>query len=684
MVNFYRLRYILCILFFYYANIIASSIIPGPSAVYLQNDHLVLYDTEKVQGFVRLNNGFTIVNSGMATFDTFITVSGVIDMRDTGQLQLLSDLLLDSGVTLSSGGKIRGHGRSIVLNGNLTIPANKTLQITGDTIIEGNGNTIILDSRAQLFIDNNITLTLKNMTLKTTNNPLLFPAINLWGHASKLALDNVIIAPKNDIYIRDGQLFIHNDVLFTGTSSLIYQSSQSSYIASQSSLIFDLETTFSFEPVASSKDLLVLQDQSSNIYLNGCSLQTTMTGCRLTKGRLLLDNHVNLALPRSYAINGFSGTSFTKAWFEAGDSGGSTSPNDLCLDFNPANSQYFSAIGRYGYMVKLYTFNGSTITRVFREAWPTFFGAYGPRACAWQPQGDYLAVVGQQYLKIYQFTGGTLVGLAPVDVGGAASYQIQSVAWSPDGAYLAIGTPNDVQVYSFNAGTTTLLYTLSSTWGLTWGLSWRNVSGYYLATCGANGTCNIYSWNNNTLSFIASPTDLLTQTIFSASWSADGKFLAIGLDGEFRLYEWSEGSLTQINNSYPTVGGQVGGVDCFWDNGGKYIAVGVSIPTVANTDTQIWKFENGSLFPVSTIGCGGGSVNMISWSTDHNYIASATRGVSNAQIQIYPLSYTANIPPSTGGIVFGNSSLGSEYDLDVHVLGGAQVEINGKVNHDPA
>ena len=276
------------------ARVAASSIIPGPSAVFLQSDHLVLYNSEIVQGFVRLNSGFTIPDSGTVTLDTFITVSGGIDLRDTGQLQLLSDLLLDSSVTLSSGGQIKGRGHSIILNGNITIPANKTLQITGDTLIEGNGNTLLIDANAQLFVDTGITLTLKNLVLKNTRNSLATPPIGLAASGSKLALDNVVLAPTGDFLFPQGQLFIHHDVLFTGTSAFIYQSTQSSHITSHACLGFDLGTTFSFAPATTSKDLIVLDDQTSILYLNGCTLVATSTGLRLTKGRLLIDNHVTI------------------------------------------------------------------------------------------------------------------------------------------------------------------------------------------------------------------------------------------------------------------------------------------------------------------------------------------------------------------------------------------------------
>lgn len=282
----------LFILFIFLIKNLNSASLDGTSNIVYQNFHNVFHDGNSATGFVRLNNGFTILAGATATLDTFITVSGGIDLRDTGILRLASDLFLDSNITLSNGGKIFGKNHAIVLSGDLQIPANKILEITDDTIIEGKGNSIYFDNHAQIVIDTNITLTLKNIFLKNQVNPTASPAISLDSQDSKLTLDNVVMAFNDDFVFNQGQIFIHNDVTFTGTSGFVYQSTQPSFITSGACLLFDNGTTFSYTPASGSKDLIMLQDNTSQIYFNNCSLITTDTGFRLTKGQLYFENQV--------------------------------------------------------------------------------------------------------------------------------------------------------------------------------------------------------------------------------------------------------------------------------------------------------------------------------------------------------------------------------------------------------
>ena len=64
------------------------------------------------QGFktnVTLKKGFTVLNNATASLDILGPVSGYIDLRNTGTLQLEGDLYLGSNVTFSGGGYIKGE-----------------------------------------------------------------------------------------------------------------------------------------------------------------------------------------------------------------------------------------------------------------------------------------------------------------------------------------------------------------------------------------------------------------------------------------------------------------------------------------------------------------------------------------------------------------------------------------------
>ena len=109
-----------------------------------------------------------------------------------------------------------------------------------------------------------------------------------------------------------------------------------------------------------------MADQTSQLYLNGCSFLTTLTGLRLTKGTVLFDNMVTIK----------SNSSFDLA-------SGTTSP--------------------------AYFIHGVAVAT----------GGSQADAVAWSPDGRFLAVVNfvaTYYLQIFRFNGfgyPTQVGSVP-------------------------------------------------------------------------------------------------------------------------------------------------------------------------------------------------------------------------------------------------------------------------------
>jgi hypothetical protein len=126
---------------------LSCSNLDGTAAIVYKNQHHVLSDGESARGYVRMNGGFTIKPGATATLDTVVSVSGSIDLRETGQMQLLKDLELDSGLTWSSGGSIKGRGHALILNDTLSIPASKVIHISSDTVIDGKKRTGALAQR---------------------------------------------------------------------------------------------------------------------------------------------------------------------------------------------------------------------------------------------------------------------------------------------------------------------------------------------------------------------------------------------------------------------------------------------------------------------------------------------------------------------------------------------------------
>ncbi|MBX9830786.1 hypothetical protein K2X40_02430, partial [Candidatus Babeliales bacterium] len=267
----------------------------GTSSIVYQNAHYVFRNFNNATGYVRLNNGFTILAGQSAALDTFITVSGAIDLRTTGSLDLRSDVYLASAITFSTGGYINGRTNTIHLGDDVTLPTDSVFQFVSNTVIDGNNqNGLIFQPHAQILLETNVSLTLKNMTIRTTRNAPAIPFVRCFDQKGHVTLDNVVLELADNFTFDTGRLFFRNDVRVTGTGDFIYQSVMQSYVLSRSLLTFDPGTTLYYYPNSTSKDLIQLQDKSSVLFLkgSGTSLQTTHTGMRLTKGRLWLDNKV--------------------------------------------------------------------------------------------------------------------------------------------------------------------------------------------------------------------------------------------------------------------------------------------------------------------------------------------------------------------------------------------------------
>ena len=183
------------------SKIFAANLI-GTTAVNYKTFHHVFTSEQRATGFVRMRNGFTVTtpssgtgstHGSIAYLDTCLSVSGAIDLRTTNTIYLRSDLTLDNGVTLSSGGSIYGDDRALILNGNLIIPNNSSLHIGGSMTINGHCNTLILWDHSQLFVDPIATLTLRTITIHNTNNDIYDATLKLSTTGSNLSFDNAII-----------------------------------------------------------------------------------------------------------------------------------------------------------------------------------------------------------------------------------------------------------------------------------------------------------------------------------------------------------------------------------------------------------------------------------------------------------------------------------------------------------
>jgi WD40 repeat protein len=673
------------------ASLAASSITAYDNqTAYVTSNH-VFYNDEVAQGFVRLNEGFTVMPPhACANLDLLFSVSGGIDLRETSTIRLLKDLEFDSGVTLTTGGNIDGRGHTLILNGDFRVPAGKVLHFNGDTIIDAQGNEIVIGENAQIFIDTNVTLTIANAVIKNTRNAPTYPAMRCAALTSKLAFDNVAFAPVGDFWFPQGQLFVHGEVFFTGTSALVYHSPVPCFVAKNSCLYLDHAITFSVAPATftdapysltmtyTNNNFIKMADQTSMLYCDGCSLQTTETGLRLTRGTVILDNRVQFKSDSTLTL-----TSVTLQALQNVSLGADVYSTDWSPD------RRYIAVGttvNFGALaIRVYQFNGTTLTLAASAS-------YGTRVWAvrWSPDGRYLAVGGlgptnNNEVQVYSFNGTalTLITNAQVDYDS----DVYSVAWSPDGRYLAIGgnspTVNKVRVYSFDGTALALIPGAQVNYGfdvrsVTW-----SPDGRYLALGGDNfmggNELRVYTFNGTTLSLCVQLD--YGAIIYSLSWSPDGRYLAVGGNAPtsgniLKIYTFNGTEL--VLNAQADFGEYV--YSLAWSPNGQYVVVGGYHPT-GSSALQVYRFNGTTLIPCAQTNYGE-LVWSVAWSPDGQYLS--IMWSSPEKIEICRADYTQPTTPqaSTYSIVFGDSAKGSNYDAHLRLKPGASLDLIGKMLYD--
>ena len=681
-------------------NLIATITFDNLTATFqAQNSSSQIYTTPPNSAVIfsgNFKNGFKIPAGTIITYNSAIPVSGALDL--SGTLSLAADLHLDAGLSLldnslSGSGvpKIAGNGYAVHLGGNLTIPANNFLHIGTNTIIEGHGNTLTFGANAQLLVDDNVTLTLRNVIVDNTKNYAGNPAILLTSNRSKLALDNATLDLTGDFYFNRGQFFVSNDVIFTGTNAFIYRSPMPSFITSGGKLYFDKNTTFSVAPATftscaystastvTANNFILMADPTSTLYLDGATFCTTPTGLRLTTGSVFFDNKVSM---RSKASFDLASTNTSPAGFIHGVLTGNS---PYAVNWSPDGR--FIAVANYNSgSLQIFRFTGS--------GYPTLVGSTisvgaGPIwNFLWSPDGRFIAalITGNSTLQIYRFNGvntPTLVGSVATASGP------RGLTWSPDGSFLAIvctgGANGPLQIFSFNGyGNPTQIGSNVSTIGTYLPCVAWSPDAKFLAIVNETAPywLQIFSISGGIPSSAGSVPIPGSSRAPWVTWSPDGRFLAVACydSGTLQIYRFY-GS----NDSTPSLVGSVstGSNNPFtvvWSPDGRFLA----LVNYGSSNMQIYRF-NGSSAPTQVGGniSTGAIAQALSWSPNGLFIA-VVSSVSAGPLQIFGVNQIVDYSTQalSNSIVFGNSALGSSYDVTARGLAGAQMVVDGNVNYD--
>jgi hypothetical protein len=268
--------------------------------------------------------------SGRSFLNSPIDLSG-------GTLTLGGDLVLSSASTIVSSGQLNMRGFAMVLGGDLKIPTGVSLVITSSGIIDGQGNSLILEGNARLQYDNYVSLTLRNLKVKNVQNRNY--GGSLQGNLGvkryvkpTLILQNSELLLSNDYSCTAGKVFIVDDVKITGSNQFNYTTTQYSTISRYSTLMLDMGLSFLYGPqIGTNNDLIIMQDSSAGIVMNGCTLKVTTTGLQLTKGSLFLDH-------KNYVYNQDLGGKVARTDRESFVVGNLTAANDLNIHVLPGGS----------------------------------------------------------------------------------------------------------------------------------------------------------------------------------------------------------------------------------------------------------------------------------------------------------------------------------------------------------
>ena len=677
----------------------AAVSLDGTSAIVYQVAPYTFANGDFAQGFVRFNNGFNIPAAATVYMDTVVSSSGAINLNDSGVMVMRGNLAIDSNLNLPSGGYIRGktgrdgEGRTIFLGGNLTLNSGtyiNSLHITGDSVnnlrtgdlvIDGRGNTLTVADKAQIFVDLNVTLTLRNMTIRSVPKSMQTPWIQLAGPGSKLALDNVMFELGADFHFLQGQLFIHNDVVMTGSSVFVYQSPLPSFIASGATWSFEQGTTFSVAPstytdipytagYATSNNFLLFADQSSTLNLSGCSFKTTNTGLRLTKGLVQFDNQVSVETQAGVDVyNTTPLTAFTP------DAGGTTAAPAWSPD-----GRFFASGG--GGSVYMYGFNGSS-----GPTGPTSVAASGSGVAgvAWSPDGRFIAAAVSNaginsYVDVFKFNGSGASKVASIGLGNNAGPE--TVAWSPDGKFIVFGDTynTNCQIYRFDGNTGLSFVNSVGTISHPKSVAWSPDGKFFAVADNGNSTSNyvqIFSFNGSSIGGVA---NLIlndgTYRGLGVAWSPDGRFLAAVTAFNYYLYVWRfNGTSTVPLLVSLQIGAELRCVD--WSPDGRFLMV----TNYGGSSLSFYRFNGTGVSGINTVATVA-SPTGARWSPDGNSVA-----VEGGAARVYRVNYLYSTQSPQGfsnGLLFGNSALGSAYNVNVQVNGGARVELKGKIKDDSA
>jgi Tol biopolymer transport system component len=186
----------------------------------------------------------------------------------------------------------------------------------------------------------------------------------------------------------------------------------------------------------------------------------------------------------------------------------------------------------------------------------------------------------------------------------------------------------------------------------------------------------IYDWDGVVLTLL----DSVTYGVGNAHkivWSPDGRYVVLTQSDKISLYEWNGFSLTLLFTEN-IAGGCIG---ASWSPDSRFLALAI----YGLDKIVIYEFNGIELTVVANV-FSVYQARAVSWKHDGNYLifSGSLTDFGNAAIKIAQVNYDAltYAPSYNNGFITGDSINGSESDLDLFLLSGAVLDIQGTVMYD--
>jgi hypothetical protein len=255
-----------------------------------------------------------------------LLVSSIIDLSGY-TFENHGDVHFSSQTKFPTSGYLSPHTYAYVLGGDMIIPDGVDITFTTSGILDGRGHNIIFGRNSSINLDTEVTLTLRHVTLRRVkDNPNGGASLGVKRpHRADLTLQDVFIHLERDFTFTYCPLYITGDVVVSGTHVFSYTSTHNMIVATASLFGIDMNTTFSYAPSSTDKDLIKMSDETSMLMLTGGTLKTTNTGLQLIRGTLVIDH-------KSYLVN------TARSLSEAIIFGDETEENNLGIEILPGGS----------------------------------------------------------------------------------------------------------------------------------------------------------------------------------------------------------------------------------------------------------------------------------------------------------------------------------------------------------